>query len=551
MKEELPVIIDYTPKSLSYKGKKFMRKIPSLLKIYLISIFPIIQWIHRYNTTWLVQDMIAGITVGIVIVPQSMAYAKVANLDPQYGLYSSFVGSTLYCFFGTSKDISVGPISTVSLLISTAVNSVINANPNITPAEVAVSLGLHAGIISIVISLLRLGILVDFIPEPAIAGYMTGSAITIVISQWPKLFGIPDVSTHASPYMIFGQFFAKISHTHIDVAFGLSSLVFLYSVRYICVKIKPQSRILQKFVFLFGIMRNGLIVIVGTIISFLINMGRDDSLFSIIKTVPAGFDAMAVPRLHLDIFKKAGGIIPSIVLILVLEHISVAKSFGRICDYQIDPDQEILAIGMSNVIGSFFGGFPSTGAFSRTAIMARSGSRTPMAGVFSGAVVLLALYALTPAFYYIPDAVLAAVVIHAVSDLVSGSKYLKQLWHSNPIEIAVWAGAVIVTIFIDVQAGIYTAVGLSLIVMLYKMARPAVTVLSRVPSIQGPNKSGTMALETDENYFYVNEMDSNFQDNLVKLPKGILVLKLSDSIIYPNAEYISDKIVHIVKQRTR
>ncbi|KAI8367837.1 sulfate transporter family-domain-containing protein [Choanephora cucurbitarum] len=541
MERETAIVVDYPSGPSPYRQREFYTKLPTWAANYIISIFPIFQWIHKYNTTWLVQDMIAGITVGIVIVPQSMAYAKVANLDPQYGLYSSFVGVTLYCLFGTSKDISVGPISTVSLLISSVVSALAKSNPTITPSEVAANLGLFAGIISIVISFLRLGILVDFMPEPAIAGYMTGSAITIVLSQWPKLFGIPDLSTHDPPYKVFVHFFQKISHTHIDSAFGLSSLVILYLIRSICSKIKPQSAACQKFVFLFGIMRNGLVVIVATLISFFIWKDKQTkSPYSMIESVPAGFDAMGVPHIQWNALAQTGSVLPSVVLILILEHISVAKSFGRMAGYQIDPNQEILAIGLVNVVAPFFGGFASTGAFSRTAIMARSGSRTPLAGVFSSIVILLALYVLTPAFYYMPDAVLAAVVIHAVSDLVSRLTYLQELWSSSPLELVVWMGAVIVTLFVDVQTGIYAAVGLSFGVLLYKLARPSVKVMGRVPLKKDPHQ-----------FLYVDENDINFKGVLTHLPKGLLVFQLSESIVYPNAEYVTDKIVHLVKQKTR
>ncbi|KAI8646998.1 sulfate transporter family-domain-containing protein, partial [Parasitella parasitica] len=541
------IVIDYAPVPFKIKAKELFRQLPGFFKSYFAGIFPIVQWIHRYNLTWLVQDVIAGVTVGIVIVPQSMAYAKIANLDPQYGLYTSFVGVSLYCFFGTSKDISIGPISTVSLLVSSVVNSVTKMDPSITNSEIAVTLSLFAGIVMLIISFLRLGILVDFIPEPAIAGYMTGSAITIVLGQCPKLFGIPDVSTHESPYLIFGNVLAKLPHTRLDVAFGLTSLVFLYAVRFICGKYTCKSPHLQKAIFLFSIMRNGLIVIIGTFISFLISRGQSSSPISIIQSVPAGFDAMGVPSLRFDILKEAGGIVPSIVLIMVLEHISVAKAFGRIYDYQINPDQEILAIGVSNIVGSFFGGYPATGAFSRTAIMARSGSRTPIAGVFSGAIVVLALYALTPAFYYIPDAVLAAVVIHAVSDLASGSKYLKELWLASNAELFVWVSAVIVTIFVDVESGIYAAVGLSLLLMLYKLARPPIKTLTRISAHDDKPVTG----EIDKHYIYVDEADPNFKDYIIAVPSGILILKLCGSVLYPNAEHISDAIVHTIKQKTR
>lgn len=200
--------------------------------------------------------------------------------------------------------------------------------------------------------------------------------------------------------------------------------------------------------------------------------------------------------------------------------------------------------------------------------MARSGARTPIAGVFSGAIVVLALYALTPAFYYIPDAVLAAVVIHAVSDLASGSKYLKELWHASYAEFFVWISAVIVTIFVDVQTGIYAAVGLSLILMLYKFARPPIKALTRISTqdddsnnkpttsemfldAQGNKTITDVSTDKDKHYIYVDEADPNFKDYITALPSGIIILKLCDSILYPNAEHISDTIIHTIKQKTR
>lgn len=197
--------------------------------------------------------------------------------------------------------------------------------------------------------------------------------------------------------------------------------------------------------------------------------------------------------------------------------------------------------------------------------MARSGSRTPIAGVFSGAVVVLALYALTPAFYYIPDAVLAAVVIHAVSDLASGSKYLKELWRASTAEFIVWVSAVIVTIFVDVQMGIYSAVGLSMLIMLYRFARPPIKVLARISLDKDAdettkqmfldklgNKTTTdAATDTNKHYLYVDEVDPNFQNYITELPSGLVVLRLCDSILYPNAEHISEAITHLIKQKTR
>lgn len=242
------------------------------------------------------------------------------------------------------------------MLVGQAVSKVTEAHPDITGPEVAVCLSLFAGIVTALIGLIRLGILVDFISEPVIAGYMTGSAITISFGQWPKVFGLKAVNTHDSPYLIFYNFFKHLSETKLDAAFGLTALVVLYIIKIGGVRLSQKVSKLKKPLFFLGIMRSGLIVILGTLVSYIVNVQHHDKpLIDIIQEVPAGFDAMAIPTLNMTILKEAGGVLPSIILILILEHVSVAKSFGRMNNYSINPNQEILAIGMSNIVGSFFG----------------------------------------------------------------------------------------------------------------------------------------------------------------------------------------------------
>ncbi|GAA5803549.1 hypothetical protein HPULCUR_009031 [Helicostylum pulchrum] len=497
---------------------------------------------------WLFQDAIAGITVGMLIVPQGIAYAKIANLDPQYAV--------------------------VSLLVGQAISKVTEQHPDISGPEVAACLSLFAGMVTLVIGLIRIGILVDFISEPAIAGYMTGSAITISLGQWPKVFGI-HVNTHQAPYLIVYEFFKHLNETKLDAAFGLTALAVLYAIKLGGVRLSNRVPALKKALFFLGIMRSGLVVIIGTLISYFINVHRKSNpMISIIEQVPAGFDAIGAASLNMTVLKEASGVLPSIILIMILEHVSVAKSFGRMSNYVIDPNQEILAIGISNIVGSFFGAYPCTGAFSRTAVMARSGAKTPMAGVFSGAVVVLALYVLTPAFYYIPESVLGSVVIHAVIDLVSGPKFMKELWRSSILEFFIFVIAVVVTCFIDVETGIYASVGLSLLLMLLRLARPTVSSLGRVKlnskrtytSSNNPSKQGYLAGSTtsttnalkdiygmnkQDRYIYVEETDSHYTRLMDPLPPGVVVIRLSSSILYPNANYVSECITDIVRSRTQ
>ncbi|KAF7725043.1 hypothetical protein EC973_000450 [Apophysomyces ossiformis] len=540
--EEL--IIDYENESYRKKTQDFIHDLPKYTQEYIVGLLPIATWIHRYNLQWLVRDLIAGATVGVVIVPQSMGYAKIAQLPPEYGLYTAFVGLCVYCLFATSKDISIGPTAVMSLLLGQTVTRVTTENPNITGPEIAVAMSLFTGIIAMFIGLIRLGILVDFIPGPAIAGFMSGSAITITIGQWPKLFGIKGINSNDSTYLVFGHFFKYLPNTKVDVAFGLIGLLWLYGVRYACQYFSKRYPKYATHLFFFSIMRNGILVIVGTLISFLINIGRSSSPISIVKTVPPGFQAMHVPVVNPTVLSAIASSLPSAVIILILEHVAIAKSFGRINDYTINPDQEIIAIGFTNIWAAFFGAYPSTGSFSRTAIKARSGVKTPIAGVFSAAVVVLALYALTPAFYYIPDAILAAVVIHAVADLVSGPEYVKRLARVSLWELFIFVAAVIITFFTSVEYGIYVSVGLSIVILLFRIARPRFWGLGRIP-LAGDDK------ELEHRYLYVAHSHPSLGRLVEDLPAGILMCRIDESVTYPNSSFIADKIITYCKERSR
>ncbi|ORX45914.1 hypothetical protein DM01DRAFT_265478, partial [Hesseltinella vesiculosa] len=551
------IVLDYPPLTYQERWKYIKARGPSALFGYVSSFFPILSWFHRYNLSWLFQDVIAGITVGLLLVPQGIAYAKVAGLDPQYGLYTSFVGSVTYCLFGTSKDISVGPITVVSLLVGEAIEKVKLENPDISGGEVAACLSVLCGCITLFMGMARMGILVDFISGPAIAGYMTGSAITIGLGQWPKLFGMSNVDTHQPPYLIFIDFFANLPNTQIDAAFGILGLAILYLVKFGTGHLAAKLPRLQKPLFFMGIMRSGLLVILATLISFGINHGHDTSPFHIIKKVPAGFNAIGVPHVRWQVITGCMGVLPSIVLILVLEHVSVAKSFGRLAGYNIQPDQEIIAIGASNMLGAFFGAYPATGAFSRTAVMARSGAKTPLAGIFSGTIVVLALYVLTPCFYFIPEAALAAVVVHAVADLMSGPTYVYELYRTSILELLVFFVGVTLTCFKDVETGIYVSVGMSLIIMLLRLARPPVTAMARAPlkSQHYPpanlSPSTPIPVISNQHYIYFDETDPHFTRAKDPMPPGIVVVRLTESVLYPNAGHVAEILTQIAKERSR
>lgn len=451
---------------------------------YFISLFPILTWIYRYNLTWLYGDLIAGITVGIVAVPQAMSYAKIATLPPEYGLYSSFVGVFIYSFFATSKDVCIGPVAVMSLEVSRTIIHVTEKYPELSNRgpEIAVTLALICGGIAAGIGFLRLGFILEFIPLPAVMGFMTGSAFSIIVGQVPGMFGLAKrINTRDSTYLVFINFWRNISHTSVDVAFGLPALVILFVIKYACDYLTRKVPRLKIVWFYLSVLRNGIIIIVFTAISYACyKEQRANPPISLIKTVPSGLRHVGVPTIDTKIVNALLPELPVSVIVLLLEHISIAKSFGRINNYKIVPDQELIAIGVNNMIGVFFSAYPATGSFSRTALKAKCGVRTPIAGLFTGAVVLLALYALTEAFYWIPNATLCAIIIHAVFDLMVHPRVSWRLWKISPVEGLVFLAAVFITVFSTIEAGIYFSMCASLAFLLLRIAKARGQFLGRI-----------------------------------------------------------------------
>lgn len=520
---------------------------------YLRSLFPIINWLPRYNWNWLVYDFIAGITVGCVVVPQGMSYAKVATLPAQYGLYSSFVGVAIYCIFATSKDVSIGPVAVMSLVTSKVIANVQAKDPNYDAAQIGTTLALLAGAITCGLGLLRLGFIIEFIPVPAVAGFTTGSALNIMAGQVSSLMGYKSrVHTNAATYRVIIQTLQNLPHTKVDAAFGLVSLFILYLVRYTCQHLIKRYTKFQRVFFLTNVLRSAVIIIVGTAISYgVCKHRRENPPISILGTVPSGFRDMGVPVISRKLCADLASELPVSVIVLLLEHISIAKSFGRVNDYKVIPDQELIAMGATNLIGVFFHAYPATGSFSRSAINAKSGVRTPLGGIFTAGVVVLALYCLTGAFYYIPNAVLSAVIIHSVFDLIIPWRQTLLFWRMQPLEALIFICAVFVSVFSSIENGIYTAVCLSAALLLFRIAKPSGSFLG---ILKIANK-----FDDDENsidvvrdiYVPLNQKGMNPNLTVRDPPAGVLIFRLQESFTYPNAGHVNSMLTSKAKTVTR
>ncbi|KAM0296275.1 hypothetical protein ACHAPM_010267 [Fusarium culmorum] len=536
---------------------------------YGASLFPFSNWIGHYNLQWFAGDLVAGITIGAVVVPQGMAYAMLANLEPQFGLYSSFIGALIYWIFGTSKDISIGPVAVLSTVVGNVVHDIQNSGQEIPAHVIASALSISAGFVVLVIGLLRCGWIVDLISITSLSAFMTGSAITICVGQLPALLGLSGFSTRDSPYKVFKNTIEHLGEANSDAIVGLSALAILYCFRQglaIAAERYPKHK---RFLFFTNTMRTVFVIVMYTTISWALNKHRrDNPLFNILGSVPKGFQNIGVPKISPDLISGFSPYLSATVIVLLVEHIAISKSFGRVNNYTIDPSQEMVAIGMANLIGPFIGAFPSTGSFSRTAIQSKAGVRTPAAGIVTGLVVLLATYLLTAVFFYIPNAALAAVIIHAVGDLVTPPNTVYQFWRVSPIEVFIFFTGVIVSIFAHIEAGLYATVLFSGAVFLYRILKAHGRFMGKVKvhSVIGDHVIGDHHRKVVGRFGTTDNLDISARNVFLPLDHddgsnpevevghpypGIFIYRFSEGFNYPNANSSLDYLTDFIQSNTQ
>ena len=538
---------------------------------YLVSLFPFARWVPRYNLRWLLGDIIAGITVGSVVIPQGMAYASLAELPPQFGLYSSFMGVLVYWLFGTSKDITIGPVAVMSTVTGNVVLRVKETDPDLPGYVVASAMAVLAGGIILFVGLIRYGWIVEFISLAAIASFMTGSAVNIAVGQIPTLMGIGGFSTRDATYQVVINILKHLGRTsRHDAAMGISALVLLYLIRLILYLAARKWPLRRKLFNLIATTRVVFVILLYVMISWLATRDRKSNPeFKILGTVPHGFQNVGVPKITVPIIRTFASQLPATVLILWIEHIAIAKAFGRVNHYTINNSQEMVAIGLTNLLGPFLGAYPTTGSFSRTAINSKAGVCSPVGGLFSAALVLLGIYALPAVFFYIPQASLAAVIIHAVCDLITTPDTLYQFWKVSPFEVVIFLTGVLVTVFSTIEIGLYTTICISLVQLLFRFAKAQGVILGKVKvhavlgnrllpehgEIRAATKFSDTAnpnLSARNVFLPINHQDGSNPEIQVEAPyPGIFIYRFSDGFNYPNANRYLDHLLKIVYQSSR
>ncbi|XP_078691505.1 sodium-independent sulfate anion transporter-like [Branchiostoma floridae x Branchiostoma belcheri] len=452
---------------------------------YLKKRLPIVEWLPRYNLEKFQGDLIAGLTVGLTVIPQGLAYAAVAELPLQHGLYSAFMGCFVYCFLGTSKDITLGPTALMSLMMAQYAEG--------QPA-IAIALCLFTGLVQFVMGILRLGFLLNFMAVPVNSGFVTAAAIIIGFGQLKLILGLKGVR---KPFMwnIYDTF-RKIEETNYwDLTLGLISFITLLVLKFIKdrdwdkgrdsgIPLTQVQRVGRKTIWLVGTARNAIIVLVTTIIAGVLYV-YNIKPFTMTKEVPPGFPPVRPPSFSYqhgnhtvegeEFFTHLGAGVAVIPMIGLLENIAIAKAFASKNRYTIDATQELFALGIANTVSSFFGSYPVTGSFSRTAVNSASGVMTPMGTIFTGTLVILATLFVTPYFMYIPSAALGAVIIASVINMVE-FEHITEQWRVHKPDVFVWVITFFCVLFLGIEYGILAGVGVALALLLYNTAKPATRV---------------------------------------------------------------------------
>lgn len=477
---------------------------------------PILDWGRRYDRRTAADDALAALIVTIMLVPQSLAYAMLAGLPPHVGLYASMLPLVAYALFGTSRVLAVGPAAVTSLMTAAAASQIaVQGSPEYLGA--ALLLALLSGVLLMGMGLLRLGFLANFLSHPVIAGFMSASAILIAVSQLKYLFGIPlggDTLLELLPALLRG-----LPALHLPtLLIGVGTLAFLYWVRrraksWLC-SLGMGSRAADMLV------KTGpvLAILATTLLVRLLQL--DGEGVRIVGVIPQGLPALAWPTLEGLAWTTL--VVPALLISVVgfVESVSVGQTFAARRRQRIEPDQELVALGASNLASAVSGGLPVTGGFSRTVVSYDAGAQTPATGVLTAIGLGLVTAFLTPALYFLPQATLAATIIVAVLALVDLG-FVRRLWGYARGDSLAGLVTLLATLFSGVEIGLIAGVALSLLHFLYCASKPHIAELGRVPE---------------------TEHFRNVRRHAVQTHPQLLSLRVDRSLFFANARYLEDRI---------
>mmetsp|Transcript_2527 Transcript_2527/g.7108 ORF Transcript_2527/g.7108 Transcript_2527/m.7108 type:complete len:831 (-) Transcript_2527:236-2728(-) len=500
----------------------------------ILSVIPTLTW------SALRADAIAGLTVGVMVIPQSMSYASVAGLELKYGIYAACLPAFVYALFGQSRQLAVGPVAMVSLLVEAGLSGILSEEQ--CPAWYAEGggrdLGQHqrevckdeyasmailtaavVGVIQILARVLRLGFLVSFLGHPVTSGFTSGAAIIIGVSQVKYLVGF-EVPKSEFIYKVIWGIATKLDQTKpVTLCLGLMWLAYLLLNKKVAQRYKSLKML--------GPIGPLVCCLAGILLAWLALPPDPESAWhvKVVGSVPSGFSPISVLGWRLRYVPTVLPTALSVCLIGYMESIAIGKNLAAQHGYDIDAGQELFALGVANLIGAMFSCYPVAGSFSRSAVNNATGARTQVSGLVTALLMLLTMLFLTPLFYHLPQFVLAAIVISSVIPLVAYGEAAK-LYRVKSQDFVLWVVAFIGTLFLGVLMGIAIAVGLSLVIVIYESVRPQIMILWRIP--------GTT--------IYRNVK----QESSGAFIPGVFIARIGSSMYFANASFIKDMLLAYV-----
>lgn len=475
----------------------------------ILNFFPILQWLPNYQKEHLSGDVFAGITVGIMLIPQGMAYALIAGLPPVYGLYASIVPQLIYAILGTSRQLSVAPVAMDSLLVAAGV-SVLATEGTDAYIGFAILLAFFMGAFQLLLGVFKMGFITNLLSKPVISGFTSAAALIIGLNQLKYLLGT-EIAKSNKVYEIIWNALNKVDETHlVTLIIGIVGIVIIKGAKRINKRIPGAL----------------LAVIFGTGLVYLLQL--DQGGVSIVQTIPDGLPAFKLPDLTLGQFGELIPLALTISVVAFMEAFSVAKAIeAKRKDYKVLPNQELVGLGAANLIGSLFQSYPVTGGFSRSAVNHEAGANTPLSSIISAALISLTLIFLTPLFYYLPHSILAAVIMVAVAGLVD-LKYARQLWHDSKVEFALLTITFLVTLNFSMVPGIVTGIVLSILILLYRAAYPHI---ARLGKLKGHHEFRNV---------------TRFED--LETWDDLLILRIDSSLTFINIQGVKEYIENILDE---
>lgn len=470
---------------------------------------PFLNWIRDYSSDSLRKDTNAGLTVGIMLIPQGMAYAVIAGIPPVYGLYASIVPLIIYALFGTSRQLSVGPVAMVAILVAAGVGQY--AEPGSERfVNMAIMTAFGVGIVMLLMGSLRMGFIVNFLSHPVLSGFTSAAAIIIGTSQIKNLFGLVLPGTDGVHELLISVVRHAGTLEPVTAAMGISAVAVLVFFK------KIRSNFPSALA----------IVIISTLVTALLDL--DQYGLAIVGDIPGGLPGFDVSMFSIADFRLLLPTVLVISLVGYMESIAVAKAIAGKRGYTVDPDQELRAVGLANVAGSFFQSFPVAGGFSRTAVNDQSGASTGIASVISAAVIAITVLIFTPLFYYLPKSVLAAIIIVAVAGLFD-LKQMKELWRTDKMDFIMLMITFLTTLAFGVEIGIATGVVISLAAVIYMTTSPHGAELGR--------------LGTSRNYRNVER----YRDAVVE--EEILIYRFDSQLYFANCSHFHDTLIRHIERK--